>query len=301
MRVPAIALLGGAILALVIITNTFFTVSEMQQAVVLQFGAPKNVINAPIGGNRAGLYVKVPFVQQVVYFDKRIQTADMESLEVPDKERRRIVIDAFVRYQIVDPLQFYQTLGSEAVGRARMLTMLSSSLRDEMGKTTIFAVLSEERGTVMTAINNSVNESSAGSGPNDKGLGVKVIDVRIRRADLPQQNVNSIIERMVAERLREATAARAGGDQIKNTIESQADREATIILAEAKKQSEIIRGEGDAERNRIYAEAYSRDPEFFAFYRSMLSYQKALSAKDTTMVISPNSEFFKFLGDDKGK
>jgi modulator of FtsH protease HflC len=299
MRVPAIALVGGVILALIVITNTFFTVNEMQQAIVLQFGAPKNVINAPIGGGRAGLYIKIPFAQQVVY--KRIQTADMESLEVPDKERRRIVIDAFVRYQIVDPLQFYQTLGTEAVGRDRMLRMLSSSLRDEMGKTTIFAVLSEERGTVMTAIKNSVNESSAGSGPDDKGLGVKVIDVRIRRADLPQQNVNSIIERMVAERQREATSARAGGDQIKNTIQSQADRDATIILAEAKKQSEITRGEGDAERNRIYAEAYSKDPEFFAFYRSMLAYQKALSAQDTTMVISPNSEFFKFLGDDKGK
>ncbi|MFZ1989515.1 MAG: protease modulator HflC [Alphaproteobacteria bacterium] len=301
MRVPALALVIGVVVALIVVTNTFFTVNEMQQAIVLQFGAPKNVVNAAVGRNGPGLYVKIPFVQNVVYFEKRIQTADMESLEVPDKERRRIVIDAFVRYQIVDPLQFYQTLGTELAGRQRMLTMLSSSLRDEMGKTTIFAVLSEERGTVMNAIKSSVNESSAGSGPSDKGLGIKVIDVRIRRADLPQQNVNSIIERMVAERSREASAARAEGDKINNTIQSQADRQATVILAEANKQSEIIRGEGDAERNRIYADAYSKDPEFFAFYRSMDAYKKALSEKDTTMVISPNSEFFKFLGDDKGK
>jgi len=154
---------------------------------------------------------------------------------------------------------------------------------------------------VMTAIKNSVNASSAGNGTSDKGLGIRVIDVRIRRADLPEQNKESIINRMVAERVREATQARAEGDQIKNTIQSEADREATVIIAEANKQSEITRGEGDAERNRIYAEAYSKDPEFFAFYRSMAAYQKALSEKDTTMVISPNSEFFKFLGDDKGK
>ncbi len=300
MRVPALPILIGVVALLIVISNTFFTVNEMQEAVVVQFGAPKSVINAPGGGHKAGLYAKIPFVQQVLYFDRRIQTADMDSLEVPDKERRRIVIDAFVRYQIVDPLQFYQALGTETAGRQRMLTMLSSSLRDEMGTTTIFAVLSEERGTVMNAIKDSVNVSSEAHG-KEKGLGIKVVDVRIRRADLPQQNVDSIIKRMVAERVREASQARAEGDQIKNTIESQADREVTVILADANKQSEIIRGEGDAERNKIYAAAYSKDPDFFAFYRSMTAYKKALSDNDTTMVISPNSEFFKFLGDDKGK
>jgi membrane protease subunit HflC len=266
----------------------------MQQAIVLQFGAPKDQINTPSAAKKAGLYAKLPFLQNVMYFDKRIQTADQESIEVPDKERRRLVIDAFVRYRIIDPLEFYQRIGSEEAGRDRMLTFLASSLRNEMGTTTIFTVLSEERGSVMAAIKKSVNESA-------RDFGIQVVDVRIRRADLPQQNVDAILQRMVAERGREANEARAEGDQIKNTIESQADREATVIRAEANKQSEIIRGEGDAERNQIYAQAYSKDPDFFAFYRSMGAYQKALGNQDTTMVIAPDSEFFKFLGDDKGK
>jgi len=294
MRTPVLLFVAGAIALVFIVSNTFFTVNEMQQAVVVQFGAPKSVINAPIGGSHAGLYVKIPLMQQVVYFDKRVQSADMDSLEVPDKDRRRIVVDAFVRYRVVNPLKFYQSQGTEEFARNTMLRLVSSSLRDEMGTTTIFAVLSQERDTVMAAIKNSVNREA-------DAFGVQVIDVRIRRADLPQQNVDSIIKRMVSERAREASQARAEGDKINNTIQSQADRDATVILAEANKQSEIIRGEGDAERNRIYAEAYSRDPEFFVFYRSMTAYQKALSGKDTTMVISPNSEFFKFLGDDKGK
>ena len=300
MRSSAFPVLIVAIAVAFLLGNTFFTVNERQEALVIQFGAPKSIINAPVGGSRAGLYIKIPFLQQVVYFDKRVQTADMDSLEVPDKERRRLVIDAFVRYQIVNPLLFYQALGNEQAGAQRMLAMLRSSLRNEMGTTTIFAVLSEERGTVMTAIKNSINESAEPHG-NERGLGIRVIDVRIKRADLPQQNQDSILNRMVAERAREASEARAEGDRIKATIESEADREATVIVAEANRQSEITRGEGDAERNRIYAEAYSKDPDFFAFYRSMAAYQKALSDKDTTMVISPNSEFFKFLADDKGK
>ena len=295
MKASVLLALIAAGIALALIANTFFTVSEMQEAIVLQFGAPKAVINAPAEpGQGAGLHLKIPGLQHVLYFDRRIQSADMESLEVPDQDRRRIKIDAFVRYRIADPLKFYQSLANEEQAQRRMLALLSSSLRDEMGTTTIFAVLSEERGSVMTAIKNSVDREA-------EQFGIQVIDVRIRRADLPDQNISSILDRMVSERNREAAEARAEGDQIKNTIEAEADRDKIVILAEANKQSEIIRGEGDAERNQIYAAAYSKDPDFFAFYRSMQAYQKALGPGDTTMVISPDSEFFKFLGVDKTK
>ena len=286
----------AVVIALVVIANTCFTVNEMEQAVVLQLGAPKAVINSSAGKkNEAGLHFKMPFFQNVVRFDKRLLSADQASIEVPDQERNRLVIDAFVRYRIVDPLKFYQTLHTEEQGQVRMLSLLQSALYNEMGTTTIFTVLSEERGTVMAAVRNSVNEAAS------RQFGIQVVDVRIRRADLPQQNRDSIIARMVAEREREAAQARAEGDQIKNTIQSQADRERTVILAEATRQAEIIRGEGDAERNRIYAAAYTKDPDFFAFYRSMEAYKQALGHQDTTMVISPDSEFFKFLGTDKGK
>lgn len=294
MRGSVVVVLGLIVIAIALAANSFFTVNEMQEAVVFQLGEPKAVINAPGGKDQAGLYTKIPGVQRVIYFDKRIQSADMDSLEVPDSERRRILVDAFVRYRIVEPLKFYQTLVNESNARQRMLALLSSALRNEFGTTTIFTVLSEERDDVMRAIRKSVNQQAS-------EFGIKVVDVRIRRADLPQQNINSIVDRMVAERKREANEARAEGQEIKNTIESQADRERTVILAEAQKQSDIIRGQGDAERNQIYAKAYSKDPKFFAFYRSMQAYKGALSDKDTTMVISPTGEFFKYLRDDSGK
>lgn len=280
-----VVLLG---LGVMLISNVFFIVPETQQALVLQFGQPKNQMRD------AGLYMKTPFVQNVLYFDKRILNASGESLEAPDSERRRLLVDAFVRYRIVDALKFYQTLVTPENGRQRMLTLLSSSLRNEIGKTTIFTVLSEERGVVMDNIQNAVNGSAS-------EFGIEVVDVRIRRADLPQQNINSILDRMVSEREREAQEARAEGQEIKNRIESQADREREVILAEANRDSEIIRGEGDGERNRIYADSYGQDSEFFAFYRAMVAYERALGNSDTTMIIAPDSEFFKYLGSDLGK
>lgn len=280
-----VVLLG---LGVMLVSNVFFIVPETQQALVLQFGQPKNQMRD------AGLYMKTPFVQNVLYFDKRILNASGESLEAPDSERRRLLVDAFVRYRIIDALKFYQTLVTPENGRQRMLTLLSSSLRNEIGKTTIFTVLSEERGVVMQNIQDAVNSSAS-------EFGIEVVDVRIRRADLPQQNINSILDRMVSEREREAQEARAEGQEIKNRIESQADREREVILAEAHRDSEIIRGDGDGERNKIYADSYGKDPEFFAFYRAMVAYERALGSNDTTMIIAPDSEFFKYLGSDLGR
>jgi membrane protease subunit HflC len=281
----AILVLVG--LAFVVTANVFFTVSETEQALLLQFGESKGKITT------AGLNTKIPFVQNVIKFDKRIQTA-LESLEVPDKDRQRLTVDAFVRYRITDPLLFYQTLVTEEMATERLQFLLGSSLRNVVANTTIFDVLSEEREHVMGAIQEQVSRSV-------KEFGIAVVDVRMRRTDLPQQNVDSILDRMVAERTREANEARAEGNEIDNRLRSQAERDRTVILAEANKQSEILQGEGDAERNRIYAEAYTRDADFFAFYRSMIAYGRALGAADTTMVISPTSEFFQYLGSDRGK
>lgn len=270
------------------VANTFFTVSETQQAIVLRFGEARNVIKD------AGLNVKLPGVDNVQMFDKRILNVEIENQDMPDKERRRLSVDAFVRYKIVDPLMFYQSLGTQNSAAERMRNLLASSLRQVIATETIFSVLSEERGRIMQAIQTRVSKSA-------EEFGIEVIDVRILRADLPKDNVQSIIERMVSERDREAAEARAEGQEIKNRIESQADREREVILADAMRESEILRGEGDGERNRIYADAYSRDPAFFEFYRSMIAYERALQQNDTTMVLSPDSEFFKFLGDDAGK
>ena len=287
MRSVAPGILIALALLVFAISNVFFTVSETEQAILLQFGKPENVIKS------AGLNIKVPFIQNVVKFDKRILTVD-DASEVPDKDRQRLKVDAFVRYRIARPLDFYQTLTTESNANERIQSLLTSSLRNVIANSTIGAVLSQDRDQVMGSIRHEVAASA-------KDFGIDVIDVQIRRTDLPEQNVDSIINRMVAERQREANEARAEGSEIENRIKSQADRDQTVILAEANKQSEILRGEGDGERNRIYAEAYSRDAEFFAFYRSMLAYGKALDAKNTTMVVSPTGQFFQYFANDKSK
>jgi membrane protease subunit HflC len=279
-----ITIIVVAAIVLIGVANAFFTVSETEQAVVLQFGASKDVIKT------AGLNLKIPFVQNVLKFDKRILSVEKDSIDVPDKERQRLLVDAFVRYQIVVPLKYYQTLGSEDT----LKSLLESVTRSVIANTTIGAVLSQGRDAVMGTIQAQVSTAA-------EQYGIKVVDVRIRRTDLPSQNVASIIDRMVAERTQEANKLRAEGTEIANTITAQADRDRTVILADATRQAEILKGEGDAERNRIYAEAYTKDPEFFAFYRSMIAYQKALGHQDTTMVIAPNSEFFQYLGNDRGK
>jgi membrane protease subunit HflC len=281
------SLVGALFIALIVaiaIANTFYSVSETEQAVLLQFGKSINTIQA------AGLNVKIPFVQNVLKFDKRILSVEKDSIEVFDKERQRLLVDAFVRYRIVDPLQYYKTLGSEDIFKS----LLESVTRNVIANTTISAVLSQERDAVMGNIQKQVATAAA-------SFGINVVDVRIRRTDLPPQNRDSIVDRMVAERTREANQLRAEGTEISNRITAQAERDKTVLLADATRQSEILKGEGDAERNRIYADAYTKDPEFFAFYRSMLAYTEALKSQNTTMVIAPSGEFFQFLGSDRGK
>jgi len=287
MRASLAAIVVAVAIAGVIVANVFFAVSETEQAIVLQFGAQKEVIRT------AGLNFKVPVVQNVVKFDKRILTAE-DSWEVPDKDRQRLKVDAFVRYKINDPLKFYQSLATEEAGAARMKILLGSSLRNVIANTTIASVLSEKRDEVMGSIRTAVATSA-------EAFGIVVVDVQIRRTDLPPQNVESIVDRMVSERKREANQARAEGNENSVKITAEADRAVTVIDAEARKQAEITMGQGDAERNRIYAEAFSKDPDFFAFYRSLIAYKKALGPSDTTMVISPTSEFFRYLGSDRGK
>ncbi len=279
-----LAVLGGIILvAGVIASGAVYTVQQTEQALVLQFGDPLRVTKEP------GLHFKVPLVQNVVYLEKRILPYDAASEEVIASDQKRLVVDAFARFRIVDPLLFYQSVNNEEDARSRLGSMLNASLRQVLGNEAFSSVLSGERITLMSRITELVNGEA-------KGLGIEVIDVRIKRADLPEANSQAIFRRMQTEREREAKEFRAQGAEIGQRIRSRADRERTVLLAEADKQSEILRGEGDATAVKIFADAFGRDVDFYTFYRSMAAYREALGADDTTMILSPDSEFFRYFG-----
>ena len=272
------------IIALAIITYlSLFTVKEINQAIVLQFGNPKKVITT------AGLQWKIPFVQNVVFLDRRILSLDPAPEEVIASDQKRLIVDAYSRFKIIDPLKFYISVGNEMVARSRLATIINSRIRSVLGKQSLATLLSEERGRQMAIIQEGVNEEA-------KKFGIEIIDVRIKRADLPQANSEAIYKRMQTEREREAKEFRARGAEMAVTITSTADKEVTVILANADKQSEIMKGEGDGIRNKIFADAYGRDPEFFSFYRAMQAYEKALIGGETTMILSPDSDFFKYFG-----
>ena len=272
------------IIALAIITYlSLFTVKEINQAIVLQFGNPKKVINT------AGLQWKIPFIQNVVFLDRRILSLDPTPEEVIASDQKRLIVDAYSRFTIVDPLKFYISVGNEMVARSRLATIINSRIRNVLGKQSLATLLSEERGRQMAIIQEGVNEEA-------KKFGIVIIDVRIKRADLPQANSEAIYKRMQTEREREAKEFRARGAEMAVTITSTADKEVTVILANADKQSEIMKGEGDGIRNKIFADAFGQDPEFFSFYRAMQAYEKALIGGETTMILSPDSDFFKFFG-----
>jgi len=272
------------IIVLAIITYlSLFTVKEINQAIVLQFGNPKQVITS------AGLQWKIPFVQNVVFLDRRILSLDPAPEEVIASDQKRLIVDAYSRFTIVDPLKFYISVGNEMVARSRLATIINSRIRNVLGKQSLATLLSEERGRQMAIIQEGVNEEA-------KKFGIEIIDVRIKRADLPQANSEAIYKRMQTEREREAKEFRARGAEMAVTITSTADKEVTVILANADKQSEIMKGEGDGIRNKIFADAYGRDPEFFSFYRAMQAYEKALIGGETTMILSPDSDFFKYFG-----
>ena len=282
-------LLGVAIVVVIILVlSSTFKVNEYEQVILLQFGEPRDVINAH-GTQEPGLYLKTPFVQNVESFEKRILDYDAPPEEMILGDQKRLVVDSFIRYRITDPLLFFQTVGSEAIARNRLGAILNAATRQVLGTVELITVLSGERGQLMVYILDQVNRQS-------KDFGVDVIDVRIRRADLPDENSQAVYRRMQTEREREAKEYRAQGDEASQRIRSRADKERTILLANAKRESEILRGQGDALAIKIFADAFGQDEDFFSFYRSMQAYTLALGAEDTTLVLSPDSEFFRFFG-----
>lgn len=280
-----LAVLGGIVL---LVYSSIYIVDERQQALVLQFGETKNVVKEP------GLNFKIPFIQDVIFIDKRILDLDSPAQEIIASGQKRLVVDAFARYRIEDPLLFYQRLSNINNSNSRMSGVLNSVIRRILGGVSFETIVSKDRANMMGRITAQVNAES-------KQFGLEVMDVRIKRADLPEANSQAIYNRMQTERLREATEIRAQGNEAANRITSRADRDVTVLLAEAKREGETTRGEGDAERNKVFAAAYGQDPDFFAFYRSMQAYETGLTSKDTRLVISPDSDFFRFFNDPMGR
>ena len=288
MRIFTTTLLILIGIALVVAYFTLFMVHQTQQAMVLEFGAPKKVITQP------GLKWKIPFVQNVVFFDKRLLDLDSPSQQVLVLGKKRLVVDAFARYKIIDPLRFFQTIRNLNVARDRLSSIVNASLRRVLAKSSLDDVVRDKRLALMSQITDLVNKEA-------KDFGMEVVDVRIKRADLPEKISNDVFKRMRAERAQEAAQYRAEGEERARRLRAGADRKVVEIKAEATQKSEILRGEGDAERNRIYAEAFNQDPDFFSFYRSMQAYEEGLKAGDTRMLLSPDSEFFRYFNNPTGK
>ena len=284
---PGIIAAIVAVGILLAVISALFTVDQRQQAIVLQFGEFKRDVREP------GLHVKLPFVQHVVYYSSQLLSAEPPSEEVISSDQKRLVVDSYARYRISDPLQFYQSVGDERGARSRLDSIISASLRDVLGNVTLASVLSTERAAIMRRITTEVSRQA-------KPFGVDVVDVRLRRADLPIQNSQAIYARMQSERQREAQEFRAEGDEVALRVKATADRQRTVLLAEAQRQAEILRGEGEATAVATYADAFGKDRDFFAFYRSMQAYRAAFAGTTTRFVLSPDSAFFRFFGDPLG-
>jgi modulator of FtsH protease HflC len=286
------------LIAAIVGYSTLFTVYQTRQALVVRFGQPVRVISEP------GLNAKIPFIDAVIYIDKRILAVESQAQEVntqsQDRESvaqevvgERLVVDAFARYRITDPLKNYQRVGAEG-SDTQLRILLNSTLRTVLGRATLADVVRDKRDELMAQMRDQLDQAA-------EPFGIQIVDVRIRRADLPPKNSQAVYQRMQTERQREAAEFRALGSQKSQEIRAKADRDVTVLVAEANSQSEQIRGQGDAERNRIFAEAYGQDPSFFAFYRSMQAYQKSMSRGDTRLVLRPDSDFFRYFGDPSGK
>jgi membrane protease subunit HflC len=274
-------------LAAIVAYSSIFTVSQTEQALVVRLGRPVDVVSEP------GLNFKAPFIDTVISIDKRILDLENPSQEVIASDQKRLVVDAFARYRIKNPLRFYQSIGSIQAANIQLTTLLNAALRRVLGEVTFINVVRDEREGLMTRIRDQLDREA-------DQYGIQVVDVRIRRADLPEQNSQAVYKRMQTEREREAQEFRAQGGQKAQEISSKADREATVIIADANSTAEQTRGVGDAERNRLFAEAYGRDPEFFAFYRSMTAYETGLRSSDTRFLLRPDSEFFRFFANPSG-
>ena len=273
-------------LALIVFQSSFFTVDQRQQVLILQFGEPIRAIDTP------GIKFKMPFIQNAIFFEKRIIDLSLPEQEVIASDQKRLIINAFTKFQIIDPLKFYTTVGSSYGLSSKLSGILDSSLRQVIGEVTLNELLTENRGNIMKKIKDAVGSSS-------EIFGIKIIDVRIMRADLPKENSDAIYARMQTEREKEAREIRAKGAEEADKIRAEANKEKTIIIAEAKKNSDIVRGNGESESNKIYASSFGRDPEFADFYRSMSAYKTAFSNDKTKMIISPDSDFFKYFNNSK--
>jgi len=273
----------GIILVLILlgITQFVFTVDQTQDALVLMLGKPMRTIHEP------GLNIKIPFAQQVIFFDNRVLEYDAVAKEVITKDKKTLVMDNYAKWRIKDPLKFYQTMRSEIGAQSRLDDIIYSNLRAELGKYTLAQVVSENRSHIMEDVTRDTNEKAL-------SYGIEVVDVRIKRADLPPENEKSVYDRMKAEREQVAKRYRSEGEEVAIRIRAEADKKRTIILSEAKRKSQELKGEGDALATKIYAEAYQKDPDFFEFIRTMEAYKESLG-DETLMVISPDSEFFKYF------
>jgi modulator of FtsH protease HflC len=288
-----LGLAGGVIVvlvvfALVIAYGALFTVYQTEQALVIRLGEPVKVITDP------GLYVKWPLIDSVIAIDKRILDLESPAQEVIASDQKRLVVDAFARYKVQNPLRFYQTVGTIEAANSRLSTLLISALRRVLGESTFIQVVRDERPQLTSRMREQLDREAA-------AFGINVVDVRIRRADLPEQNSQAVYQRMQTERQREAAEFRAQGSQRSQEIRSRADRDVTVLIADATSKAEQTRGEGDAQRNRIFADAYGRDADFFGFYRSMQAYEAGLRHNDTRMLLQPDTEFFRYFVDPSGK
>ena len=284
---------GGVLVVLAVIAaivgySSLFTVYQTRLALVVRLGQPVRVVTEP------GLNFKIPLIDSVIYVDKRILDLENPAQEVIASDQKRLVVDAFARYRIKDALLFYQSVGSIEGANSRLSTLLNAALRRVLGESTLTHVVKDERAGLMARVREQLDREAA-------QFGITVVDVRIRRADLPEQNSQAVYQRMQTERQREAAEFRANGSQRAQEIRARADRDVTVLVAETQAKADAIRGEGDGERNRIFAEAFGKDPDFFSFYRSMQAYEAGLGHKDTRMVLRPDSDFFRYFGDPSGK
>ena len=287
MKKRFIILLSFLVVLTVLAYNSLFFVEQRVQSLILQFGEPIRVIKEP------GLNFKIPLAQNVVKFDKRILLFDNSAEEIIAADKKRLIVDAFVRYKIIDPLKFYQTVRFEAALNNRLGSVVNNSLRAVLGKVPLEAVISDRRELLMQEVSELVSQRAT-------QFGISIEEVRIKKADLPSENSEAIYRRMQTERQQEAAQIRAVGNEKARFITAESEKQKTVLLAEAQRDSDILRGEGDAEKNKILGKAFNQDPDFFAFYRAMQAYSKALTEGDTTMVLSPKSDFFEFFGNAEG-
>ena len=288
MKKRFVILLSFIVVLTVLAYNSLFFVEQRVQSLILQFGEPIRVIKEP------GLNFKIPLAQNIVKFDKRILLFDNSAEEIIAADKKRLIVDAFVRYKIIDPLKFYQTVRFEAALNNRLGSVVNNSLRAVLGKVPLEAVISDRRELLMQEVSELVSVRAT-------QFGISIEEVRIKKADLPSENSEAIYRRMQTERQQEAAQIRAVGNEKARFITAESEKQKTVLLAEAQRDSDILRGQGDAKKNNILGKAFNQDPDFFAFYRAMQAYSKALTEGDTTMVLSPKSDFFEFFGNAEGK